>query len=91
MSKHLKKQRKNSEKNFKFFLFMRFYATGRNFTNKKFLFMLIFLNLKSKAIHLFWGVASSLSILCGYYGDEIQKLMINMKSLNQMLNDFFEI
>ena len=25
--------------------------------------MLIFLNLKSKPIHLFWGVASSLSIL----------------------------
>ena len=27
-------------------------------------FMLKFLNLQSKPIHLFWGVASSLSILC---------------------------
>ena len=31
---------------------------------KKACFMLNFLNLKSKPIHLFWGVASSLSILC---------------------------
>jgi hypothetical protein len=55
-----KKRVKSREKNFKF-LFMHFYWGGKNFI----CFMLIFLNLKSKASHLFFWVASSLSILCG--------------------------
>jgi hypothetical protein len=62
-SKNLKKTVK---KNFNFFLFRRFYWGGKNFTNKKGLFYAKFLNLKSKARHLFFWVASSLSILCTY-------------------------
>ena len=58
-----KKSVKSRRKNFKFF-FMHFYLGVRNVINKKACLMLIFLNLKSLGRHLFWGVASSLSILC---------------------------
>jgi hypothetical protein len=71
MSKNLKK---SAKKNFNFFLFRRFYAGGKNFTNKKACFILNFLNLKSKAIHLFLGVASSLSILCTSNFETVQCL-----------------
>ena len=70
-----KKRVKSREKNFKF-LFMHFYWGGKNFI----CFMLIFLNLKSKASHLFFWVASSLSILCEFTWVWVDKKRLNFRN-----------
>jgi hypothetical protein len=60
-AKTIKNLKKTAKKNFNSFLFMCFYWEEKISLIKKACFMLIFLNLKSKARHLFLGVASSLS------------------------------
>jgi hypothetical protein len=55
--KNLEKQRKKLQ----FFLCMRFYTGRKNVNNKKKIYAKFF---EFEARHLFWGVASSLSILC---------------------------
>jgi hypothetical protein len=64
MSKKLKKPRKNSEKKLQIFFCVGASTGGDKISIiKKACFMLNFLNLKSKASHLFFWVASNLSIL----------------------------
>ena len=57
---------KNSKNKLQFFLFRRFYKRRKNVFKIIAFFMLIFLDLKSKPRYLFWGVASSLSVLCAH-------------------------
>jgi hypothetical protein len=58
-----KSKKKNSEKNFNFFLYMRFYWGGKKIINKKGLFYDIFFEFEVKSYSPFFLVASSLSIL----------------------------
>ena len=86
-AKTFKKQRKKTSI---FFLFMRFYLEGQNFINKNCLFYANFLNLKSLVRHLFFVVASSLSILCN-----ISKVMSSIavqiqKNMSKKLKMFIE-
>ena len=72
-AKTLKNQRKKTSN---FFCVCAFIREEKIPMIKSACFMLNFLNLKSKASHLFWGVASSLSILWNEFTRNIHHVLL---------------